>query len=45
MERIAVKSSNLASVGYDLENSIIEIEFNYGVFISILTYLKIFTMG
>lgn len=30
MERIAVKSSNLASVGYDLESSILEIEFNHG---------------
>lgn len=30
MERIPVQSSNLASVGYDPQNSILEIEFNNG---------------
>lgn len=30
MERIAVSSSNLASVGYDEANSVLEIEFNHG---------------
>jgi len=30
MERENVSSSNLASVGYDEENEILEIEFNHG---------------
>ena len=30
MERESVKSSNLASIGYDEENNILEIEFNHG---------------
>ena len=30
MERQSVESSNLASVGYDAENEILEIEFNHG---------------
>ncbi|MEZ4969420.1 MAG: KTSC domain-containing protein [Flavobacteriaceae bacterium] len=30
MERQSVQSSNLASVGYDAENEILEIEFNHG---------------
>ena len=30
MERLSVESSNLASVGYDAENEILEIEFNHG---------------
>jgi len=30
MERESVSSSNLASVGYDEENEILEIEFNHG---------------
>lgn len=30
MERTEVDSSNIASVGYDEENSILEIEFNHG---------------
>jgi len=30
MERIAVNSSNLASVGYDAANQTLEIEFNHG---------------
>ena len=30
MKRISVDSSNLASVGYDEENKILEIEFNHG---------------
>lgn len=30
MNRQAVDSSNLASVGYDAENQILEIEFNHG---------------
>ena len=30
MERQSVESSNLASVGYDAENEILEIEFNNG---------------
>jgi hypothetical protein len=30
MKRQAVESSNLASVGYDAENSILEIQFNHG---------------
>lgn len=30
MERQSVRSSNLASIGYDEENNILEIEFNHG---------------
>ncbi|MFD2033822.1 KTSC domain-containing protein [Belliella marina] len=30
MERQSVESSNLASVGYNVENEILEIEFNHG---------------
>ena len=30
MNRQSVESSNLASVGYDAENEILEIEFNHG---------------
>jgi ATP-dependent DNA helicase RecG len=30
MKRVNVDSSNLASVGYDAENKILEIEFNHG---------------
>lgn len=30
MERQAVSSSNLASVGYDAKNEILEVEFNHG---------------
>ena len=30
MERIPVSSSNLASVGYDSDSQILEIEFNHG---------------
>lgn len=30
MERQSVVSSNLASIGYDAENEILEIEFNHG---------------
>ena len=30
MERIEVESSNLASVGYDAENEILEVEFKHG---------------
>lgn len=30
MKRQSVESSNLASVGYDAENEILEIEFNHG---------------
>lgn len=30
MERQSVESSNLASIGYDAENKILEIEFNHG---------------
>lgn len=30
MERIAVNSSNLASVGYDEESQTLEVEFNHG---------------
>ena len=30
MERETVKSSNLASIGYDEENNILEIEFKHG---------------
>lgn len=30
MERIAVSSSNLASVGYDASTQTLEIEFNHG---------------
>ncbi len=30
MERLAVNSSNLASVGYDEESSTLEVEFNSG---------------
>lgn len=30
MKRQSVSSSNLASVGYDAENEILEIEFNHG---------------
>lgn len=30
MERVPVQSSNLATVGYDANNSTLEIEFNHG---------------
>lgn len=30
MERIPVSSSNLASVGYDLDSAVLEVEFNHG---------------
>ena len=30
MTRKSVESSNLASIGYDAENEILEIEFNHG---------------
>jgi len=30
MKRETVSSSNLASVGYDVENQILEVEFNHG---------------
>lgn len=30
MKRQSVQSSNLASVGYDAENEILEVEFNHG---------------
>jgi len=30
MKRTKVESSNLASIGYDEENEILEIEFNHG---------------
>jgi hypothetical protein len=30
MERQQVESSNLASIGYDAENEILEVEFNHG---------------
>jgi len=30
MKRQAVESSNLASVGYDVENEILEVEFKHG---------------
>lgn len=30
MNRKSVESSNLASVGYDAENEILEVEFNHG---------------
>lgn len=30
MERQSVESSNLASVGYDAENEILEVEFKHG---------------
>ncbi len=30
MERIPVSSSNLASVGYDVNSAVLEIEFNHG---------------
>lgn len=30
MKRQQVESSNLASVGYDAENEILEVEFNHG---------------
>lgn len=30
MKRLSVESSNLASIGYDAENNILEIEFNHG---------------
>ncbi len=30
MKRQTVESSNLASIGYDSENEILEIEFNHG---------------
>lgn len=30
MKRESVSSSNLASIGYDYENEILEIEFNHG---------------
>ena len=32
MERISVDSSNLVSVGYDEESSILEVEFNNGIY-------------
>lgn len=38
MERQSVRSSNLASIGYDEENNILEIEFNHG---GIYQYLKV----
>ena len=30
MKRQSVSSSNLASIGYDAENEILEVEFNHG---------------
>ena len=30
MERQSVQSSNLASIGYDARNQILEVEFNHG---------------
>ena len=30
MERESVSSSNIASIGYDAENEILEVEFNHG---------------
>jgi hypothetical protein len=30
MRRVSVNSSNLASIGYDEQNEILEIEFNHG---------------
>lgn len=30
MERQSVQSSNLASIGYDAESEILEVEFNHG---------------
>lgn len=30
MERVPVSSSNLASVGYDANNAVLEVEFNHG---------------
>ncbi|GHU90225.1 KTSC domain-containing protein [Bacteroidia bacterium] len=30
MKRQAVESSNLASIGYDIQNEILEVEFNHG---------------
>lgn len=30
MKRLSVESSNLASIGYDAANEILEIEFNHG---------------
>ncbi len=30
MNRLSVKSSNLASIGYDAENEILELEFKHG---------------
>lgn len=30
MKRQSVESSNIASIGYDAENEILEIEFNHG---------------
>ena len=30
MKRQSVESSNLASIGYDVENEILEVEFNHG---------------
>lgn len=30
MERIPVSSSNLASVGYDMNGAVLEVEFNHG---------------
>ncbi len=30
MNRQSVESSNLASIGYDAENEILEVEFNHG---------------
>ncbi|AEL24376.1 hypothetical protein Cycma_0601 [Cyclobacterium marinum DSM 745] len=38
--RIPVVSSNIASVDYDAEKKVLEIEFNHGLFISILMYRK-----
>jgi len=30
MKRLSVESSNLASIGYDADDNILEIEFNHG---------------
>ncbi|RTY84798.1 KTSC domain-containing protein [Flavobacterium sp. ZB4P23] len=30
MKRLSVKSSNLASIGYDAENEILEVQFKHG---------------
>jgi hypothetical protein len=45
MERESVSSSNLASIGYDAENEILEIEFNHGAYINILIYPKMYIMN